>query len=58
MRARGMGEASIKGLLALSAYQRAGGPTARVSPDAEQVLGRPPRDVTEFARDYRDRFTA
>lgn len=56
MRAQGMREETIKALLALAAYQKAGGPTARVSGHVEQVLGRPPRDVSTFARDYRDQF--
>lgn len=57
MRAQGMGESAIRGLLALAAYQRAGGPTARVSTDVQEILGRAPRDVAEFAQDYADRFT-
>ena len=58
MRAQGIDEGSIRGLLALAAYQRAGGATARVSEDVTKVLGRPARDVIGFAYDYADRFTA
>jgi len=56
MRSRGASERSIKAALALAAYQRAGGPTARVSEHVGQILGRPPRDVRDFARDHRDSF--
>jgi uncharacterized protein YbjT (DUF2867 family) len=56
MRERGMRESTISALLALAAYQRAGGPTAEVSDAVEEILGRPPRDVRSFARDYREQF--
>ena len=43
---------AIDGLLALAAYQRAGGPTAAVHDTVRQVLGRPPRSLAEFAKDH------
>ena len=54
--AKGVGEESIKAVLALAEYQRDGGKTAEVSPKVEEILGRPPRTVREFALDYRERF--
>src|SRR5262245_23024472 len=47
---------AIEGLLALAAYQRAGGPTAAVHDTVRQVLGRPPRSFVEFARDHAKDF--
>jgi len=58
MRAKGVSEQSIEAMLALATYQRAGGPTAKVSEHVQQILGRPPRSLGDFARDYRARFTA
>ncbi len=52
LRARGVGEDAIASVLALAAYQRAGGATARVSPDVEDILGRPPLTVADFAREH------
>jgi uncharacterized protein YbjT (DUF2867 family) len=60
MRARlerqGMDANMIESFLALAAYQKAGGPTERVSDSVERILGRPPRSIQDFARDYRERF--
>jgi uncharacterized protein YbjT (DUF2867 family) len=52
------GEAAwaIEGQLALAAYQRAGGPTALVHDAVRQLLGRPPRSLAEFAKDYATAF--
>jgi uncharacterized protein YbjT (DUF2867 family) len=47
---------AIEGLMALAAYQRAGGPTAIVYDTVRQVLGRPPRSLAEFARDHAQMF--
>ena len=47
---------AIEGLLALAAYQRAGGPTAAVHDTVRQVLGRPPRSLAEFAKDHAHMF--
>lgn len=38
--------------IALYGYQRAGGPTARVSDVVENLLGRPARGFEQFVRDY------
>lgn len=45
-------------ILAISAYQKAGGPTERVSDAVERVLGRAPRSISEFVQDYREQFVA
>ena len=54
--ARGVATTTIDAMLAIAAYQRAGGPTATISPDVERLLGRPPRTIRDFARDYASRF--
>ena len=46
----------IHAMLAIAAYQKAGGPTEKTSDGVERILGRPPRTLTEFARDYVDHF--
>ena len=56
MEAEGMAPASIESMLALAAYQKAGGPTERTSEDVAQILGRPARTVDDFAKDYRRHF--
>lgn len=56
MEKQGIPKKSIDSLLALAAYQKAGGATERVSEDVQRVLGRTPRTVIEFANDYRERF--
>lgn len=58
MEAAGVPPKSIESILALSAYQKAGGPTERTSDHVQQILGRPPRTIRDFARDYREHFTA
>jgi hypothetical protein len=45
-------EWAIESLLALPAYQRAGGPTSVVHDTVRAVLGRPARSFAEFAKDY------
>src|SRR5690348_17567437 len=50
--ARGVVAATIDATLAIAAYQKAGGPTALVSPSVERLSGRPPRTIHDFARDY------
>lgn len=57
MATRGVSPEAIDASLALAAYQRAGGPTAVVSPTVERLLGRAPRSVSDFARDYAAQFT-
>jgi uncharacterized protein YbjT (DUF2867 family) len=54
--ARGVAPAMIDAMLAIAAYQKAGGPTAMVSPAVQGILGRPPRTIRDFARDYATRF--
>ncbi len=56
LEARGMSPFLVDATLAIAAYQRAGGPTAMVSDDVERILGRPPRTIQDFARDYADAF--
>ncbi|MFY9549720.1 MAG: SDR family oxidoreductase [Thermoanaerobaculia bacterium] len=56
MEAEGAPRDQIAALLAISAYQRAGGPTSRVSDDVARILGRPPRTIRDFAKDYADQF--
>lgn len=58
MQARGAPPELIDASLALYAYQKAGGPTAKVSDSVERILGRPPRTIRDFARDYADHFSA
>ena len=44
--------ALIEATLAIAAYQRDGGATAMVSPAVARLLGRPPRTIRDFVRDY------
>jgi len=57
MAARGAPSEAIDALLAIAAYQKEGGPTATVSPTVERVLGRAPRSMRDFVRDYAAQFT-
>ena len=54
--AQGVAAAAIDAMLAIAAYQRDGGPTATVSPSVERLLGRAPRTIRDFARDYAASF--
>jgi uncharacterized protein YbjT (DUF2867 family) len=56
LEAQGIAPPLIDAMLAIAAYQRAGGPTSTVSDKVERILGRPPRTIRDFARDYRSRF--
>ncbi|MDQ3948790.1 MAG: SDR family oxidoreductase [Gemmatimonadota bacterium] len=56
MEARGTSAAMIEAMLAISAYQKAGGPTAKVSDSVERILGRAPRTIRDFVRDYARHF--
>lgn len=58
LRNEGLPNWLIDSRLALAAYQRAGGETARVTRDVFEVTGRPPRSMVQFAYDYRRTFTA
>ena len=53
----GQPAALIDATLAIAAYQRDGGPTAMVSPTVQRLLGRPPRTIGDFARDYGAAFS-
>ena len=54
--ARDMPAPTIDAILAIAAYQQAGGPTAVVSPNVARLLGRPARTIQDFARDYASSF--
>lgn len=56
MQEQGVNEKMIESYLALAAYQKAGGATAKTSNDVENVLGRPPINVAEFAEHYKEHF--
>lgn len=56
--ALGLDPELVQAMLAIAAYQQAGGPTSTVSPTVERLLGRPPRTIRDFARDYLEHFTA
>ena len=56
MEKQGLDAKMIDSYLALAAYQKAGGPTERVSERVREVLGREPRTVEEFAADYKESF--
>ena len=46
----------VDSLLAIAAYQRAGGPTETMTTVVSDLTGKPPRTFAEFARDYADAF--
>jgi hypothetical protein len=48
--------ASDRSLLAIAAYQRAGGPTETITSVVADLTGKPPRTCAEFARDYAGAF--
>src|SRR2546427_4232913 len=54
--ARGVAAPAIDATLAIAAYQRDRGPTATVSPAVQRLLGRAPRTIRDFARDYAASF--
>jgi NAD(P)H dehydrogenase (quinone) len=56
MERAGVPALQMDAMLAISAYQRAGGPTSIVSDKVERILGRRPRTVRDFLRDHVDRF--
>lgn len=56
MEKQGVNATMIDSYLALAAYQKAGGPTERVSDNVREVLGREPRTIQDFAMDYRESF--
>ncbi len=46
----------IDAMLAISAYQKAGGPTAVVSDAVARILSRPPRTIRDFFKDHAGAF--
>jgi len=52
----GLHRDQIDGMLAISAYQRAGGPTSIISDTVARILGRPPRTIREFFADHAGAF--
>jgi hypothetical protein len=46
----------VDSLLAIAAYQRAGGPTETITSVVADLTGAPPRTFAEFARDYAAAF--
>lgn len=58
LQAQGRPAWEVDSALALWAYQRAGGPTAAISPDVSEVLGREPRSMLAFLRDHASAFAA
>ena len=52
LRDAGMPTWRVAALLAIAAYQRAGGPTERTTDDVERITGRPPIGVRTFAEDH------
>jgi len=56
LESKGVPREQIDAMLALSAYQKAGGPTAMVSDAVARILGRQPRTIRDFFRDHADAF--
>lgn len=56
MEANGIPADQVEAMLAISAYQKAGGPTSVVSDKVARILGRPPRTIRDFFHDHADRF--
>lgn len=56
LRAAGVPAWQAAALLAIAAYQRAGGATAVVTDTVQRLTGRPPRTLREFSEDHADRF--
>lgn len=52
LRDAGMPTWRVAALLAIAAYQRAGGPTERTTDTVERLTGRPPTDFRTFAEDH------
>jgi uncharacterized protein YbjT (DUF2867 family) len=46
----------VDSLLAIAAYQRAGGPTETITSVVADLTGKPPRTFADFARDYAGAF--
>lgn len=56
MEQQGISTKMIDSYLALAAYQKAGGPTERVSTSVREILKRPALTVQDFALKYKDKF--
>lgn len=54
LRGAGMPTWRVAALLAIAAYQRAGGPTERTTDAVERLTGRPPTRFRTFAEDHAD----
>ena len=52
----GYSPAIIEGILAIGAYQRAGGRTVTITNVVADLTGRPPRTLQEFVRDHAAAF--
>ena len=52
----GVPPAVIESILAIGAYQRAGGKTVTITTNVADLTGRPPRTVAEFAREHAAAF--
>ena len=52
----GLHSDAIDALLAIAAYQKAGGPTAIVSDGVQRIAGRPGRTARDFVRDHAQEF--
>lgn len=57
LEAAGLPAQQADAMLAIAAYQRAGGPTSVVSDKVARILGRPPRTIRDFLWDHVERFT-
>lgn len=57
LEARGLPTQLIDAMLAIAEYQKAGGATSKVSDSVQRILGRPPRTIRDFARDYAEQFS-
>jgi uncharacterized protein YbjT (DUF2867 family) len=52
----GVPPAVIESVLAIGAYQRAGGKTVTITNTVAELIGRPPRTVTEFVQEHAAAF--
>jgi len=52
----GVPPAVIESILAIGAYQRAGGKTVTITNTVAELTGRPPRTVAEFVREHASVF--
>jgi uncharacterized protein YbjT (DUF2867 family) len=57
LQAAGVQPEQLDAVLAIAAYQRAGGPTSIVSDKVAHILGRAPRTIRDFLGDHAERFS-